>query len=83
MAFMEEVMKAQGGGIFISAVLGIGLASVFRRACVGGSCYVVRGPAVDHVTGHVWKVDDKCYRYVPEPAQCDGSETNVRKVAKG
>lgn len=82
MAFMEDVVKSRGGGIMVSVVLGLGLATVFRRACVGGSCYVVRGPAVDHVTGHVWQVDDKCYRYVPEPAECDGTESNIRAAGK-
>lgn len=64
--------------MLISAVLGLGLATVFRRACVGGTCYVVHGPAVEHVTGHVWRVDEKCYRYEPYPAECDGTETNMR-----
>ena len=81
MTYMMGVVQTRGGGILISALLGLGLATVFRRACVGGTCYVVHGPSVEHVTGHVWRVDDRCFVYVQEPAECDGSESNARKRA--
>lgn len=79
MTYMSAVVKTSGGGILISALLGLGLATVFRRACVGGACYVVHGPSIDHVTGHVWRVDSRCFMYTPEPAQCDGTESNASK----
>lgn len=72
-------MKTSGGSALISAVLGLGLATVFRRACAGGGCFVVSGPSIEHVTGSVWELDDKCYRYSAVPAMCDGSERRATK----
>jgi hypothetical protein len=79
MVLIEDVVKTPGGGVVISALLGLGLATVFRRACVGGTCYVVRGPSVEHVTGHVWRVDGKCFKYTPFPVECDGTESNASR----
>ena len=70
MGMLESTVNHRGGSIIISAVLGFGLATMFRRACVGNDCIIIKGPAMDRVTGKVWKNGDECYRYRPYTVPC-------------
>jgi len=52
------------GKIFISILLGLGLASLFRKVCQDKQCMEFRGPPVSAVDGKVFaKGDDKCVQY--------------------
>ena len=42
-------MHTQFGKYIISVILGIGLASLFRKACNERNCLVFRGPAPEEV----------------------------------
>ena len=54
----------------ISIILGIGLASLFRQACKGDKCVVVKGPRIKEIEKHIYKIDDKCYKYKPIATMC-------------
>lgn len=52
--------------IIISILLGFGLAAAFKKTCASGkTCFIVKGPKTTEVEGYVFKVDQKCYQYVP------------------
>lgn len=70
MGLMRDTLKNRGGGLLISALLGFGLATVFRRACAGDHCVIIKGPAIDRVTGHVWKNGMDCFKYRPYTVDC-------------
>lgn len=54
----------------ISIILGLGLASLFRQACKGDKCVVIKGPKLQEIEKHIYKIDDKCYKYKPIPTMC-------------
>ena len=54
----------------ISIILGIGLASLFRQACRGDKCVVINGPKLQEIEKHIYKIDDKCYKYKPIATMC-------------
>ena len=56
---------------FMSVVLGIGLASVFRQVCKDDRCRVVKGPNLKELDQHMYRIDDKCYKYRPSATMCD------------
>lgn len=59
-------------GIFIiSAIIGLGLAGLFRRACKGEKCEKVKGPRLAEVQNMSFKVGEKCYTYIPEVVECE------------
>lgn len=72
MAFLEETMRSPTGSIVVSALLGLGLATMFQRVCKDGRCIVLNGPDRDLVQRHIWKAGDACYRYTAVPAPCKG-----------
>jgi len=51
------------GKILISIVLGIGLATLFRKVCNDKNCIVYNGPVIQDIDNKVYKHGDKCYRY--------------------
>lgn len=66
------------GRILMSALLGLGLASLFRAVCKGNRCHVFRAPPLVDIQGKVYKQKGgHCVRYTPVPAKCDAGSKVV------
>jgi hypothetical protein len=63
-------MKDEKVAIFVSILLGLGLASFFRRACKNGKCIIIKGPPLEDIKKHVYKIEDECYEYSPVATTC-------------
>lgn len=55
----------------LSIVLGVGLASIFRQVCKDDRCRIVKGPNLKELDKHMYRIDDKCYKYKPSITMCD------------
>lgn len=64
-------LDTRAGSVIVSALVGLGLAALFRKACKDKSCVVVQGPPPEETSKYVYKVRDKCYKYTPEEAACE------------
>ena len=67
---MIEAARTPAGTVIVSVILGLGLAAIFRRACKGNECVVIRAPELSRTQGHVYRIEDDCYTYTRTPAQC-------------
>ncbi len=67
---MFEAARTPTGSVIVSVILGLGLAFVFRRACKGKGCIVVKAPPAAATEKHVYKIENDCYKYTRQPAQC-------------
>jgi hypothetical protein len=74
---ISKILDHPTGRIIISILLGLGLATLFRKACTGNNCIVVTGPKASDVQKHYYKVDDDCFKYTPYQVSCE-----VPQVAK-
>lgn len=72
---LKEMMNDRKFAIFISIILGLGVASLFRQVCDGNKCVVIKGPSIREVQKKVFKVDDKCYTYNPKSTKCPSSDS--------
>jgi hypothetical protein len=68
---IKGFLDSDAGSILISVVVGLGLATMFRKACSGYGCYVVKGPPLDELRKNVYLQDGRCYKYNAEAADCD------------
>lgn len=68
---LKDVFENQIGRVLISAILGLGLAAVFRKVCKGNNCIVVQGPKISEVNRYFYKIEDNCYKYTPYASPCD------------
>lgn len=69
--FLSNIMNDPVGRIIVSVVLGLGLASIFRKVCNGNSCVIVKGPSIEEIKKFYYKIEDDCYKYTPVASQCD------------
>lgn len=70
-------INSEYGRIFVSILLGIGLACIFRKSCESRNCIVFRAPSFDEVHDSVYKYDNKCYTYKEDNVTCDESVKQV------
>jgi hypothetical protein len=62
--------------IIVSAIFGLGLASIFRQVCKGRSCIIINGPSTKEINEYFYKIGSDCYKYIPYVVDCDISENN-------
>ncbi len=75
---LEKLFNSEVGKIFVSIILGLGLATLFRTACSGYKCYNFVGPQIQDVKTKTYKFNDKCYSYEEHAVSCDTSKKHVR-----
>jgi hypothetical protein len=77
---IKNVVKAihtQNGKIAISFILGMGLASLFRKVCNDRNCIVFKAPSLDEVTNNIYEYNNKCYKFKERATKCGGAEKVV------
>lgn len=77
---INNVMKAlhtTNGQYIISFILGIGLASLFRKVCKDRGCIVFKAPDFDDVTKNIYAYGDKCYTFKKSAVSCGGAEREI------
>lgn len=62
------------GQSLISIVLGIGLASIFRKTCKAAGCFKFISPPAKEVKESVYLHDGTCYKFTPETVKCSAGE---------
>ena len=55
----------------ISIILGLGLASLFRKACTERNCIRFNGPIISDIEDKTFRHGDKCYTYTTKADRCD------------
>lgn len=66
-----EKLDSPAGSIFLSVLLGLGLAALFRKACTGNNCIVIHtGPQRDEIESVFYKVNNDCFKYQPVLSEC-------------
>jgi hypothetical protein len=67
---IKQFLDSEYGSILISVIVGLGLATLFRKACKGYGCHVIRGPPLSELRKNVYLQDGRCWKYTPEAADC-------------
>jgi hypothetical protein len=67
---IKEAINSENGGIIVSIILGLGLATLFRKVCEGNKCILIKGPEQHEVDDHVYKINNDCFKYEPVSAEC-------------
>lgn len=74
----QRLLNSDLGRIFLSIILGLGLATMFRKVCTGSKCLTFNGPVISEVDGNTYQFGEYCYKYELHPSKCD----NKRKTIK-
>ena len=66
-----NAMKTNFGRNLISLIIGVGIASLFRKSCEGSNCMVFKGPEFDKVNKKIYKFNNKCYKFKEKLTKCN------------
>lgn len=67
---MISLLESKNGQIIFSVILGLGLASLFRKVCIDGNCIIIEGPPLDQVENKIFQQEGKCYVYKSQSSKC-------------
>ena len=69
---LKLLFTTKYGQILVSCLLGLGLATIFRRACKASSnCVVYRVPSREKIQTQVYKDGDDCFKVQLEESKCE------------
>ena len=62
--------KSEAGRIVLSMVLGLGLATLFRKTCHALDCFAFRAPPWAEVKQSIYSYGEDCFRFTPRAVPC-------------
>ena len=75
--YIRRLINGAFGRGIISILLGLGLATLFRKVCKKRSCLVFKGAPLRKIKNQVFKYKNKCYKFTPEITKCSGKYKTV------
>ena len=75
--YFRRILNTSIGVNIISIILGLGLASLFRKSCNNKECYKFVGPKFENIEKKVYKFEDSCYTFEPSAHSCTSSNKVV------
>ena len=67
----DKFLNNKTGKIVASVLLGIGLATLFRQACKGKKCIIIKAAPMKEINEQIYKYDNKCYKYSSKHIKCN------------
>ncbi len=74
----NRILHSEYGRYIISILLGLGLATLFRRVCKERNCLMFRAPDLEEIKQKTYKFNGKYYRFEENPESCDGRKKIVQ-----
>ena len=74
---LKRLVSSDFGIKMLSIILGLGLATLFRKVCKGRNCMVFKAPNMKEVEKNTYKKDDKCYQFKYESVECDTKKSVI------
>ena len=78
---LKRLLNTPIGIFLISVLLGLGLATIFYKACDGKHCINFNGPMIDEIDGKTYKFGEECYKYTFQSAPSDSTK-NIIELGK-
>ena len=61
----------------ISILLGLGLATLFRKVCNDRNCLLFKAPEPSEIKDKIFKFNKKCYKYKEEAESCSNNNKKI------
>lgn len=75
--YLSKFVHSEIGRTLMSIILGLGLATFFRKMCSGKNCIVSKAPPLEEIEDKIYKFDGKCYELEKNAENCDKSKKIV------
>jgi hypothetical protein len=70
----KRLLDTDLGKMFISILLGLGLATMFKKVCDDKNCIIFNGPVISDFEDKTYKYDGNCYKYSVSMEKCDSNK---------
>ncbi len=67
---LSKFVHSDTGRYMMSILLGLGLATLFRKVCQGKKCLIYNAPPIEELE-ETYKFDNKCYTLEKNTVNCD------------
>jgi hypothetical protein len=74
---IKRLIYSPVGKIAISIMLGLGLATLFKRVCKNRNCLVFHAAPLDQIKGKIFKHNDKCYTFTEKSETCNPNKKTL------
>ena len=71
---IRRLLYSDIGKYVMSMLLGLGLATLFRKVCKERNCLVFNAAPIHKVQNQVFKFNNKCYTFDHKAEKCDGTK---------
>ena len=72
-----RLLNTPTGRIFVSLLLGLGLATLFRKVCTEKNCMIFHGPVISEIDGKTFQFGESCYKYELVPSTLDPTRKTI------
>ena len=79
--YLRRLIYSDVGKIIISILLGLGLATLFRKVCNDRNCIIFKAPNVEKIKNQIFKFDNKCYKFSEKIEKCDDKRKKIIQFA--
>ena len=76
---LKEFVNSTRGKYVFSILLGLGLATLFRKACNSRNCLVFKAPTLSDIKDKIYGHNNKCYKFKEQTVSCN-NEINIDNV---
>lgn len=73
----SKLLNSDGGKIIISIILGIGLATLFKKSCNDRKCLVFKSPSMSDIKDQIFKYGDQCVKFKEQNIKCNTKPQQV------
>lgn len=74
---LSRLINSDGGKVIISIILGIGLATLFKKACNDRNCLVFKSPSLSNIKGQIFKDGDNCVTFEENNIKCNTKKQQI------
>ena len=75
MRSLKKLLSSKIGILIFSALMGLGLAGLFKMSCDSKSCIVYKAPDFSNIK--IVKVNGKCYKVSEKFVECDDKKEKI------
>ena len=75
--YVRRLIYSNFGRIVISILLGLGLATLFRKNCNDEECISFQAPSLEDIENKTYKYGNRCFKYNMNSIPCDKKKTMV------
>jgi hypothetical protein len=74
----KRLLNTDIGQTFISILLGLGLATMFRQVCEGKNCLIFNGPVINEIDGKIYKFGEYCHKNKLNAVSCNATKKIIQ-----